>query len=264
MATYDVAGEQAACLQVPRGHEQDGVAIDNVVTRSGEEAAVGVAVEGDSELRLLPDYFAATVLGYSAPQWSLILRPSGVTFSSVISPQAWQRAAEQSQLRLRWRSRRRFFCRRVEAGHCSLQRGNVIGHIARLVFDSRHCCRVGRGGRKRVLEDHFFDGQFCLVGQFLAVVTEKLDAIVSPGIVAGGDDCTCVKAVGMGQVGNRWSGHNAGAFNLGSSCAQPGSEQMVIHGLDSRVSRPRITRGLIAPVWRAAGRSWWARASPTA
>ena len=44
-----VAGEQAAGLEIARGHEQDGVAIDDVVVRAGEHAAVGVAVEGEAE-----------------------------------------------------------------------------------------------------------------------------------------------------------------------------------------------------------------------
>ena len=41
-----IAGQHAAGLQVARGHEQDGVAVDHVAFGAGQHAAVGVAVEG--------------------------------------------------------------------------------------------------------------------------------------------------------------------------------------------------------------------------
>ena len=47
----EVAGEQAAGFEVACGHEQDGVAVDDVVVCAGEHAAVGVAVEGEADLR---------------------------------------------------------------------------------------------------------------------------------------------------------------------------------------------------------------------
>ncbi len=42
-------GEKAAGLEVARGEEEDGVAVDDAAVLVGEEGAVGVAVEGDAE-----------------------------------------------------------------------------------------------------------------------------------------------------------------------------------------------------------------------
>ena len=44
----------------------------------GEERAIGVAVEGDTQVGLVTLNFAATTAGCSAPQFSLMLRPSGL------------------------------------------------------------------------------------------------------------------------------------------------------------------------------------------
>ena len=46
-----VAGQQAARLQVARRHQQNRVAVDDVVLCAGQHAAVGVAVEGEAEFR---------------------------------------------------------------------------------------------------------------------------------------------------------------------------------------------------------------------
>ena len=72
-----VEGEQAAGLEIASGDQQDGVAVDDAVVLVGEEGAVGVAVEGDAHGGLQRTTSAATISGWSAPQFSLMLRPVG-------------------------------------------------------------------------------------------------------------------------------------------------------------------------------------------
>ena len=45
-----VAGQHAASLQIARGHQQNGVAVDDVAVCAGQHAAVGIAVEGEAEV----------------------------------------------------------------------------------------------------------------------------------------------------------------------------------------------------------------------
>jgi hypothetical protein len=58
-----VAGEQAAGFEVAGGHQQNGVAVEDVVVRAGQHAAVGVAVEGEAEVRAARFTSAATLAG---------------------------------------------------------------------------------------------------------------------------------------------------------------------------------------------------------
>ncbi len=59
----EVAGEQAAGFEVARGHEQNSVAVDDVVAGSGQHAAVGVAVEGEADARSASLDFPGDVVG---------------------------------------------------------------------------------------------------------------------------------------------------------------------------------------------------------
>ena len=47
----EVVGEHAAVFQVAGADQQDGVAVDDVAAGAGEHAAVGVAVEGEADVR---------------------------------------------------------------------------------------------------------------------------------------------------------------------------------------------------------------------
>ena len=66
------------------------------------------------------------------------------------------------------------------------------------------------------------------VGKLVAVGAEELDAVVLPGIVAGGDDHAGSVPVLVGEVGDAGSGDDAGAFKrdsgLGKASGERGSD----------------------------------------
>ena len=99
-----------------------------------------------------------------------------------------------------------------------------------LVFHWREGGGVGGGGREGVAEDDFFDLEFDVVGEFEAVWAEELDAVVLPGVVAGGDDRAGLELVGVGEEGDSGGGDDAGGGDFGASGAQARGE----HGGDPR------------------------------
>ena len=112
------------------------------------------------------------------------------------------------------------------------------------------------------MEDLVFHRQLDRVGELEAVGAEELDAVVAPGIVRGGDDHAGVEAVRARQEGDGRGGHDARALDARSGWRRPAARVAAIQGLDSRVSRPRITLGLrrtCAASGRAPGRRrrWW-------
>ena len=135
------------------------------------------------------------------------------------------------------------------------------------------CSRTGgRGCRRRreavgigdvdlrgVMEDFFLDGEFVGIGQLESVGAEELDAVVLPGIVRGGDDNARVEAVSTREERHGRRGDDARAFDAAPASRNPAARVAAIHGLDSRVSRPKRTFGS-----RQVLRSEWPRARPTA
>ena len=90
----------------------------------------------------------------------------------------------------------------------------------------------GFGGLIELPEDLGFDSQFEIVGKFVAVGTEELDAIVFPGIVGGGDNDAGGEAVGASEKGDGRGGDHAGGFDQGAPGEEAGGER----------GRDRLTR----------------------
>ena len=225
VATTRSPVEHAAGLQVARGHEQDGVAVDHVALRAGEHAAVGVAVEGEAEIA--PRFWAseATNSGWSAPHSALMLRPSGAMLSSVIcarhsgsrrrkSSGAMAAAAPlaQSATMLRPASER--------PGTQSDKELNVVGQVRGIVVDGREAGGVGDLHLSGVVEDFFFHRKLDRVGQLESVSAEELDAVVVPWIVGSGDDDAGVEAVSARKERDGGCGDYAGALDDGTCLAQ--------------------------------------------
>ncbi len=59
----DVVGQETASLEVAGGQQEDCVAIDDAAVLVGEEAAVGVSVEGDTKGRALLHHLGSDHLG---------------------------------------------------------------------------------------------------------------------------------------------------------------------------------------------------------
>ncbi len=76
--------------------------------------------------------------------------------------------------------------------------------------------------RTRVIS--VFDAEFGFVGELVAVVGEDLDAVVLPGIVAGGDDNAGGEAVVVGEEGDGGGGEDAGGGYVGTGGAEAGGE----------------------------------------
>ncbi len=73
-------------------------------------------------------------------------------------------------------------------------------------------------------EDFGFDGELGGVGELVAVGAEELDAVVSPGIVRGGDDDAGGEAVRAREVGDRGGGDDAGALDRSTAGGKAGGE----------------------------------------
>ena len=76
----------------------------------------------------------------------------------------------------------------------------------------------------RTRVDLLLDGEFGFVGELVAVGAEDLDAVVLPGIVAGGDDDAGGEAVLAGKVGDGRGGDDAGGFDGGAGGGEGGDE----------------------------------------
>ncbi len=78
-SNHRVIGQLAAALQFTRQQQHDGIAIHHVAVAIGKERAVGIAVKTDAKIGGPRQTTSrATISGCSAPQFSLMLRPSGV------------------------------------------------------------------------------------------------------------------------------------------------------------------------------------------
>ena len=74
-----VIGQFAAALEFARQQKHDGVAIHHLAVAVGKERAVGIAIKADAQVGICAHTTSrATISGCSAPQFSLMLRPSGV------------------------------------------------------------------------------------------------------------------------------------------------------------------------------------------
>ena len=166
--------------------------------------------------------------GWSAPQFSLMLRPSGAMLRRVTLVAAVEAAEElggdggggsvgavDDD---------------VEAGEGEAGDGvdeelDVVVLIGGVVFDGRQGGGIGRGDLGGVMEDFVFDGELDGVGELEAVGAEELDAVVLPGIVRGGDDDAGVEAVlcGRGRRRRGW-GRRRRISTLCACLAEAGGE----------------------------------------
>ncbi len=82
-------------------------------------------------------------------------------------------------------------------------------------------------GGRRIREDagdFVLDAEFGFVGELVAVVAEDLDAVVLPGIVAGGDDDASGEAVLAGEEGDGGGGDDAGEGDVGTGGVEAGGQ----------------------------------------
>ena len=89
----------------------------------------------------------------------------------------------------------------------------------------------------------FLDRGFYRVRKLESVAAEELDSVVAPWIVRGRNHHAGVKAVGSRQKRHCWSGHHSALSTARPVSRSAAASVAAIHGLDSRVSRPRITLG---------------------
>ncbi len=144
---HQIAGEQSARLQVARGHQQDRVAVDHVVLGAGQHAAVGVAVEGEAQLRSARFHFRRHIVRMQRAAVQLMLRPSGSMLSSATSPPSCRKE-------LRRNRRRRAICAighdaqpgQRQSRHAVDEELDVVG-LERWVVLDRRAALPGRDAR---------------------------------------------------------------------------------------------------------------------
>ena len=221
----DVVGEFAAGLEVAGAGEHDGVTVDDVAALVGEEGAVGIAVEGDAhggagDFNLGGDDLgvegAAVLVDVAAVGRSVgdldgavegveELRGDGAGGSvSAVEDDA---AVVEG-----------------EVGDGFEEEADVVGAVGLVdlgqgwVFGERWVGGEDAG-------DLLLNAEFDFVGELVAVVAEDFDAVVLPGIVAGGDDDAGGEAVLAGQEGDGRGGDNAGGGDVGTGGAKTGGER---------------------------------------
>ena len=89
--------------------QHHGVAVDHVAMGTGKACTVRIAVEGEAQGRSARFHLGGDIAGDAdAPQFTLILRPSGAMLSSVTSTvPTGERAGGNRLRRLHWRNRPR-------------------------------------------------------------------------------------------------------------------------------------------------------------
>jgi len=223
---HQIAGQQAARLQIAGGDQQDGVAIDHVVAGAGQHAAVGIAIEGEADLRAAGGGLRGDVLGM---QCAAILIDIAAVGRNVQQLDCAAQTAEEFRgdsgggaigavgHNLQALER--------ESGNRVDQKLDVVGLQRGVVHDGRQAGRVGSLKVGGMAQNLFFHGQFDGVGQFEAIGTEELDAVVLPGIVRGADDHAGGESVAADQKGDGGGGDDAGAFHRGSGFPQSGGQR---------------------------------------
>jgi hypothetical protein len=229
---YGVVGEQVEGFEVAGGEEEDRVSVDDFAVFVGEEGSVGVSVEGDAHGGALGDDFGGDDGGVegAAVLVDVAAVGRGVSEDDFAAAVFVEQGEELGG----------------DGGGCSVgavdydaaavegETGNgieeeldVLGAVG--FVDGRR----GRGGpipglrvetwgtrlcvERQMAEDFGLDGDFGGVRELEAVGTEKLDAVVLPGIVRGGDDNACGKVVRAGEEGDGGSGDDSGGFDGGAT-----------------------------------------------
>ena len=82
----------------------------------------------------------------------------------------------------------------------------------------------------KVREDVGLDGVLELVGEFVAVGAEDLDAVVFPRIVRGGDDDACGEFVFTREIGDAGRGDDSGADDFDARGLESGGEDLADPG----------------------------------
>src|SRR5271166_1823226 len=83
---------------------------------------------------------------------------------------------------------------------------------------------VWRSHRFKLAEDFVLDAEFSLIGQFVSVAAENLDAVIVPGIMRRGNDDSGGELVLMCEVRDGWSCDHAGILYECAALDEAGSE----------------------------------------
>ncbi len=220
----EVVGQLAAGLEVAGAGEHDGVAVDDVAVLVGEEGAVGVAVEGDAEGGAGDFDLGGDDLGVEGAAVLVDVAAVGGGVGDVDG-------AVEGLEELRGDGaggavgavEDDVAVVEGDAGDGFEEEADVVGAVGFVdLGEGRVFGDGGVGGEDA--GDFVLDGEFGCVGELVAVGAEDLDAVVLPGIVAGGDDDAGGEAVLAGEEGDGGGGEDAGGVDRGSGGAEAGGE----------------------------------------
>ena len=100
------------------------------------------------------------------------------------------------------------------------------------------------GGRKlRMVQDQFLHPLLHLIGELVALGVEDLDAVVSIGVVGGGDDDTGVRLLLHRQKGHRRGGDGAQGHHVAAYGADTGHQGRLQHIGGNAGVLPMVMRG---------------------
>ena len=113
-------------------------------------------------------------------------------------------------------------------GYSGLTANPLVGAVADRVVAAAH--GAVHGGRKlRMVQDQFLHPLLHLIGELVALGVEDLDAVVSIGVVGGGDDDTGVRLLLHRQKGHRRGGDGAQGHHVAAYGADTGHQGRLQH-----------------------------------
>ncbi len=226
-----VAPQLAVPLHARRAHGHHRVAVHDPALLVDHDHPVGVAVEGDADLRPAPHHLGPRVVGVERPDLAVDVRavrahPDGVDPGPELGEDEGGHHVG-----------------RAVGGvdhHPQAVEGEVAGKGA---LDERHVAPAGvlelhrapDGGpgaalaEERRLADERLDLGLRRVGQLEAVPAEDLDAVVVVGVVAGADHDPGVGAHAHREVGDRRRRHRPAQQHAPAHRGHPGGDRGLEH-----------------------------------
>ena len=226
---HGVAGELPLALELGGADGHDLVAVDGIPLLVHQQAAVGVAVEGDAQI---------VPAGNNAPGQGLQMGGA----AAVVDVDAVRLRVDEVRLKRKRpeQVRRGGAGRAVGAVHQHPQAGQVavdaaqqmlhIGAVqgVHTVVAAAH--GAVHGSRKlRMVQDQVLHTPLHLIGELVALGVEDLDAVVGIGVVGGGDDDTGVRLLLHRQKGHRRGGDGAQGHHVAAYGADTGHQGRFQH-----------------------------------
>lgn len=207
-----------------RDGEEDAIAVDDFAGLRDEERAVGIAVEGHTELSALGDDALLQTLEIKRAAAGIDVAPIGRnTHGDDFSAERAEKLRPELIGGAIGAVENHAEAGEIGAGKSAAAQEIEIFGVQRCVGSGERGIWGGRAGAmlKNVGFELFFDG----IGELHARVREKLDAIVLVRIVRGGDDHTGLKIILADEAGDPGSGNDSRKSNRCAGMLQPRSEE---------------------------------------